>query len=288
MLSTVLRLVRLTTLAVVASMPPVAVATDAGSDNRLLERRRNVVSTAISDAQADLNVYVDRFNHGVRNALDPSQVELPSPTGEVQADLNANVDSAKRGVQDALNPAQVQLPDMTGNVQADANTNVDSLKQAVLGAPKSARVGQLELTGALLPAGSEHVLAVDAAVDDPHSQRTQLDSSDVVVESDGARWALGLQDVLNTSLSWFSANAEEPLTTTISGVSAEHGSDVSYIVPTATSALAYMSHLLGSAAIYLQKPSMGSAIEAVTDGSSEPPPDILGFLKRVAITMGFA
>eukprot|EP00962_Isochrysis_galbana_P061275 scaffold36311_cov119-Isochrysis_galbana.AAC.4 len=253
MLYSVLRLACLTTLAVDVQVPPAALSPGSGSAARLPDHRLSMedASTAFNDAQADL----DSLRQGVLNALSPAQLEPPDVTADAQADLNANFDSLKQSVLDALNLAQ------------DPSKVIDAF--------------------AVLPAaGNEGVVGLDTAGNDLHENLPEMHDSGFV-EPDGAQVALGMQDSIDTSLSWFTAHAEAPLATVVDGVGKQQGSDMSYVVPAAKSIIAFMAHLLGSAAIYLKEPSMGSAVDAMADVGSGPTPDMIGLVKQVMTTLGF-
>jgi len=252
MLYSVLRLACLTTLAVDVQVPPAALSPGSGSAARLPDHRLSMedASIAFNDAQADL----DSLRQGVLNALSPAQLEAPDVTADAQADLNANFDSLKQSVLDALNLAQ------------DPSKVIDAF--------------------AVLPAaGNEGVVGLDTAGNDLHENPPEMHDSGFV-EPDGAQVALGVQDSIDTSLSLFTAHAEAPLATVADGVGKQQGSDMSYVVPAAKSIIAFMAHLLGSAAIYLREPSLGSAVDALSGASSGSQPDVLGFFQQVMTTSG--
>jgi len=209
-------------------------------------------------------------------------VAVPVPP----AALSPDADSAARLPEQHLNLEDASTA--FNNAQAEFHDNVDGFKQGVLDALNPAQVDPSDVTDVIVShplVGEEHAEAVGAAVDDLFGHLTNLHASGFVDPGE-ARWALGLQDFINSSLSWFTAHVEGPLSTVVDDFGEQLGSDVSYVVPAVKSMYAYLADLLGSAAIYLREPSLGSAVDALSGASSGSQPDVLGFFQQVMTTSG--
>jgi hypothetical protein len=172
--------------------------------------------------------------------------------------------------------------------QADFIANVENVKEVVLNALNPAQVDPADVTDIIVShplVGEEHKEAIGTAVEDLHGHLTDLHASGFVDPGE-ARWALGLQDLIEASLGWYTTHVESPLSTVVDDVGEQLGSDVSYVPPAVKSMFAYLADLLGSASIFLVNPSVGSAGTALQDAISGPKPDVLDFLQQVLAMSG--
>mmetsp|Transcript_931 Transcript_931/g.1814 ORF Transcript_931/g.1814 Transcript_931/m.1814 type:complete len:229 (+) Transcript_931:206-892(+) len=176
-----------------------------------------------------------------------------------------------------------------GNAQAHVNDKVDEFKQGVLDATDPAQIDPDDVTHLIMAhpgVGEENQEAVSAAVNELHGHLTVLHSHGFVDPGEG-RWALGLQDFVNTALQWFDAHLKRPLSGVVDKMSEQMGGqDLSWVIPAVESMFAYLAELLGSAAIFLKDPSIITASQAILDLASGDKPDVTGFFENAMIASG--
>jgi len=184
---------------------------------------------------------------------------------------------------DDLAAAHANNMDNLAAVHADLSALVEDIKAGILVALDPAQVDPADVTDLItshpaVPESSD--AAIGAAVDDLHAGLTKLHGSGFVDPGEG-RWALGLQDFIDSCLAWFAAHIEGPLGTVVDDVGEQMGEDYSFVVPGVVSMFAYLADLIGAAAIFLQGPSAGSAANGVASAVNSPMPDVMAFLKGV-------